>query len=98
MQSRSDIIRLIEANREKIRTFGVRKLGIFGSVARDEQTEDSDVDVLVELERETFRGYMGLLVFLEELCGRKVDLAIKDSIKPRIRDRVLADTIYVEGF
>lgn len=98
MQSRSDIIRLIEANREKIRTFGVRKLGIFGSVARDEQTEDSDVDVLVELERETFRGYMGLLVFLEELFGRKVDLAIKDSIKPRIRDRVLADTIYVEGF
>jgi len=98
MQSRSDIIRLIEANREKIRTFGVRKLGIFGSVARDEQTESSDVDVLVELERETFRGYMGLLVFLEELFGRKVDLAIKDSIKPRIRDRVLADTIYVEGF
>ena len=98
MQSRSDIIRLIEANREKIRTFGVTKLGIFGSVARDEQTEDSDVDVLVELERETFRGYMGLLVFLEELFGRKVDLAIKDSIKPRIRDRVLADTIYVEGF
>ena len=98
MQSRSDIIRLIAANREKIRTFGVRKLGIFGSVARDEQTEDSYVDVLVELERETFRGYMGLLVFLEELFGRKVDLAIKDSIKPRIRDRVLADTIYVEGF
>ena len=41
---------------------------------------------------------MGLLLFLEDLFGRKVDLAIKDSIKPRIRDRVLAETIYVEGF
>ena len=98
MESRSDILRLIEVNREKIRGFGVKKLGIFGSVARDEQNENSDVDVLVELEKETFRGYMGLLLFLEDLFGRKVDLAIKDSIKPRIRDRVLAETIYVEGF
>lgn len=73
------------------------RLGIFGSAARDEQTENSDVDVVVELEKETFRGYMGLLLFLEELFGRKVDLAIKDSIKPRIKDRILAETIYVEG-
>lgn len=98
MESRSDILRLIEVNKEKIRGFGVKRLGIFGSVARDEQTDTSDVDILVELESETFRGYMGLLLFLEDLFGRKVDLAIKDSIKPRIRDRVLAETIYVEGF
>lgn len=98
MDSRSDIIQLLESNREKIRGYGVRKLGIFGSVARDEQTETSDVDVLVELEKETFRGYMGLLLFLEELFGRKVDLAITDSLKPRIKDRILAETIYVEGF
>jgi predicted nucleotidyltransferase len=98
MESRSDILRLLEVNRDKIRSFGVKRLGIFGSVARDEQTENSDVDVLVELEKETFRGYMGLLLFLEELFGRKVDLAIRDSIKPRIKDRVLAETIYVEGF
>lgn len=76
----------------------MKTLGIFGSVARDEQTENSDIDVLVELETETFRGFMGLQLFLEELFGRKVDLAIKESIKPRIRDKVLAETIYVEGF
>ena len=98
METRSDILQLIEANKEAIRGFGVTKLGIFGSVARDEQGAHSDVDVLVELEKETFRGYMGLLLFLEDLFGRKVDLAIKDSIKPRIKDRILAETIYVEGF
>lgn len=97
MESRSEIFRLLESNRDKIKSFGVKRLGVFGSVARDEQTENSDVDVLVELEKETFRGYMGLLLFLEDLFGRKVDLAIKDSIKPRIKDRVLSETIYVKG-
>lgn len=97
MESRSEIFRLLESNLDKIKSFGVKRLGIFGSVARDEQTENSDVDVLVELEKETFRGYMGLLLFLEDLFGRKVDLAIKDSIKPRIKDRVLSETIYVKG-
>lgn len=97
MESRSEILQLLEENRSKIKSFGVRRLGIFGSVARNEQTETSDIDVLVELEKETFRGYMGLLLFLEDLFGRKVDLAIKDSIKPRIKDRVLSETVYVKG-
>ncbi|MGD9562717.1 MAG: nucleotidyltransferase family protein [Pyrinomonadaceae bacterium] len=97
MESRSDIFRLLESNADRIKSFGVKKLGVFGSVARNEQTDKSDVDVLVELEKETFRSYMGLLLFLEDLFGRKVDLAIKDSIKPRIRNRVLSETIYVKG-
>lgn len=88
---------MLEDNLEKIKSFGVKELGVFGSVARDEQTEKSDVDVLVELEKETFDSYMGLLFFLEDLFGQKVDLAIKDSIKPRNKDRILAETIYVKG-
>lgn len=97
MDSRSEIFQLLEDNREKIKSFGVKRLGIFGSVARDEQTDKSDVDVLVELEKETFRAYMGLLLFLEDLFGRKVDLAIKDSLKPLIKDRILSETVYVKG-
>ncbi|MCA1608071.1 MAG: nucleotidyltransferase family protein [Acidobacteria bacterium] len=97
MESKQQILQLLEKNRERIKSFGVTKLGIFGSAARDEQNAGSDVDVLVELEEETFDSYMGLLFFLEELFGRKVDLAIKDSIKPRIKDRILSETIYVEG-
>lgn len=97
MKTRSEILRLLEANREKIKNFGVKEIGVFGSVARDEQTEKSDVDVLVELQRETFDAYMGLLFFLEDLFERKVDLVMKDSIKPLIQDRILSETIYVEG-
>ena len=98
METRSDLLDLLENQRESIRQFGVRELGVFGSFARNEQKPDSDVDVLVDLKRETFRDYMGLLSFLEKLFGRKVDLVMKDSIKPIIRDRILRETIYVPGF
>lgn len=90
-------MQILEDNLERIKGFGVRQLGIFGSVARGESTEKSDVDVLVDLEKETFDNYMGLLFYLEELFGKKVDLAIKSSLKPRIKDRILAEAVYVKG-
>lgn len=97
MKTQSDIISLLEKNSDAIKDFGVKELGVFGSFARNEQKLDSDVDVLVNLQRETFRDYMGLLSFLEKLFGRKVDLVMKDTIKPIIRDRILRETIYVQG-
>ena len=100
MTTRDDIINLLVDRRDTIRGFGVREIGVFGSFARGDNGKNSDVDVLVELapERETFRDYMGLLCFLEELFGRKVDLVMKDAIKPLIRNRILRETVYVPGF
>lgn len=97
MKSPSDVILLLENNRDAIREFGVREMGVFGSFARGEQTEKSDVDVLVDLKTETFAAYMGLLSYLEDLFGRKVDLVMKDAIKPIIRERILRETVYVQG-
>ena len=97
MKTRQEILNLLEKNRETIKSFGVTEIGVFGSVARGEQTENSDVDILVELEKETFDAYMRLMFFLEDLFGRKVDLVMKDTIKPLIKDRILSETIYVEG-
>ncbi|HTY22601.1 MAG TPA: nucleotidyltransferase domain-containing protein, partial [Desulfomonilaceae bacterium] len=58
--SREEILMKLQENRETIRRFGVRRLGIFGSYARDEQTEASDMDFLVEFEKKTFNNYMDL--------------------------------------
>jgi predicted nucleotidyltransferase len=91
------ILKIIEANREKIRSFGVRRLGLFGSVARGEATETSDLDFLVELENKTFDAYMDLKEFLEQLFGCKVDLVMKDALKPRLREPILKETIYAIG-
>ena len=90
-------MQILEDNLERIKAFGVKQLGIFGSVARDEDTENSDIDVLVDLEKETFDNYMGLLFYLEGLFGKKVDLAIENSLKPRIKDRILSETVYLNG-
>jgi len=91
------ILKIIEANREKIKGFGVRRLGLFGSAVRGEATEASDLDFLVELEKKTFDNYMDLKEFLEELFGCKVDLVMKDAIKPRLREPILRETIYAQG-
>jgi len=87
---------LLESNRSRIGDFGVKEIGVFGSIARGDETPESDVDILVELETETFDAYMNVLFFLEDLFERKVDLVMKDTIKPIIRNRILSETIYVE--
>jgi uncharacterized protein len=64
--SRDEILKKLEENRETIRGFGIRRLGIFGSYARDEQTEASDMDFLVEFDEATFDNYFDLKFFLED--------------------------------
>ncbi len=94
----NDILASISENQHKIKTYGVTRLGIFGSVVRGEHDENSDLDFLVEFEKETFKSYMGLKFFLEGLFGRKVDLVITGTIKPRLRDPILSEVVYAEGF
>lgn len=93
--SRQGVLQALADDRESIRGFGVRRLALFGSAARDEAGAASDVDVLVVFERKTFRGYVGLLRHLEGLLGRKVDLVIEEALKPAIRDRILAEKVDV---
>ena len=71
-------------------------LAVFGSAARDELREDSDIDVLVAFEgAPTFDGYFDLKAFLERLLGRPVDLVTESGLKPRARRHVEQDLIRV---
>ncbi len=98
MMTRDEILKTLEENRDTIRGFGVRELGLLGSYARGDQTEGSDMDFLVQFERSTFDNYFGLKSFLEQLFDCKVDLAFKDTIKLRIRTAVLEEAVYIERF
>jgi uncharacterized protein len=89
-----DIIKS-QANDIKIR-FSVKRIGIFGSVARGEQKESSDIDILVEFEKPTFRNFMNLSFYMEDLLGRKVDLVTVKGLHPRIRPYVEKDVIWSE--
>ena|SRR3989338_10973918 len=85
------IIKSIEQNKDKIRSFGVEKLTLFGSYARDEATSKSDIDFLVEFRKERggFDDYVKLLHFLEDLFKLKIDLGEKKLLKENIKESVL---------
>jgi uncharacterized protein len=87
---------LKQKNAEMAERFGVKTLTLFGSVARDEATPGSDVDMLVEFNRPT--GYFGLFAlqdYLEKLLGCPVDLGTADSLKPYIRERIQGELLRV---
>ena len=96
--TRSHALHMLAVNRGELKRLGVEKIALYGSVARNEATPQSDVDVLVELADAflTLEGYMDLCFYLEELFGRHVDVTTFRSIKPHMRDRVLADAVYAE--
>ncbi|MBD2254698.1 nucleotidyltransferase family protein [Nostoc parmelioides] len=76
--------------------YQITEIGIFGSYARGEQTEASDIDILVDYETApTFIMLVELRDYLSQLFGLKVDIVTKNGLKPRIRDRVLAEAIYI---
>ena len=76
--------------------YGVKSLAIFGSMARGDDHEGSDVDILVTFEGPaTFDNFMGLKLDLEDLLGRKVDLGTPNTLRPEMRARVEKDLLHV---
>ena len=97
MKTKNELIEILSANELSIRSYGVKRLGIFGSVVREEHHSESDVDLLVEFQKEnkTFDNFIHLVFFLEELLGRKVELVTTDSLSPYIGPRILEEVEYV---
>jgi predicted nucleotidyltransferase len=93
---RDEIIRLLSERRADLERFSVKSLAFFGSVARDEAREDSDVDMLVEfVEPPSFTLFMDFKFFLEDLLGYQVHLVTHKALKPRLRTRVEKEAIHV---
>jgi hypothetical protein len=95
---RERILEIIAGHREKLaRDFGVKSLVLFGSVVRDEATQTSDVDLLVEFDGRPV-GLFHLSRtqhYLEMILGTpRVDMVLRDGIKPALRERILREAIY----
>ena len=97
LQSKDDVFKVLQHNREQLRRYGVHTIGLFGSFVRGKQTSDSDLDFLVEFEpkMKSFDNFMALSFFLEELFARQVDLITSEALSPYIGPRILAETEYV---
>lgn len=97
---RDEVLAKLDASFPYIRErFGIESIGIFGSVARGEDTLESDVDVIYAFrpEYDTYDTFFDLSEFLEELFGRSVDLVSPDYLKPRIRSSVMQEVIFCEA-
>jgi len=94
----TELEKLLKEKRQEIVALaakrGATNIRVFGSVARGETDEQSDIDFLVDLEEgRTLLDLGGLLMDLQELLGRKVDVATPDMLRQRIRQRVLAEAV-----
>ncbi len=89
-------IQIIQENLDEIKKFHVKSLAIFGSVARDEATEKSDIDILVDLDPDAEVGlfeFFDLKRFLEKILGCEVDLGTFDSLRSEFRETVFREMI-----
>ncbi len=93
--TREEVLTAIAANRSELQDMGVKSLSLFGSVARAENAQGSDVDLLVELNRELgLFGFIRIQQRLEEvLGGAKVDLVLKDALRCDFRPNVLKELV-----
>ncbi|MDD5472614.1 MAG: nucleotidyltransferase family protein [Candidatus Methanoperedens sp.] len=93
------ILTKIEENTATIKRYGVKRIGLFGSYIRKEQKPTSDIDILVEFEKGkvTFDNYMDLKFFLEDMFKCKVDLVMKEVIKPDLKPYIIGSVKYAAG-
>jgi uncharacterized protein len=95
--AKTDILNFLRDNGQTINSFGVRKIGLFGSFVKDEQEKNSDIDILVEFKSEnlTYENYINLAYYLEDNLDRKIDLVTYDSLSPYIGPHILGEVEYV---
>jgi predicted nucleotidyltransferase len=95
--SKDIIINTLTNHHLQLKNFGVEQIGLFGSHAFNKANKHSDIDLLVELrkEKKTFRNYMSLVYYLEELFKCKVEVITKQSLSPFIGPHILKTVEYV---
>jgi predicted nucleotidyltransferase len=92
-----EILTVIRTHADDLRRRGVLRMAVFGSVARGEARPDSDVDLMIDLDRTNVPdlfSYIGIEMDLAEWIGRQVHLAVRDGLRPYVRPEVERDAIY----
>lgn len=97
VNQRENILQQLELNKKQFMLFGVSKLGVFGSAARGDFTETSDIDFMVEFEqgKKNYKNLINTYFLLNELFQRDIDLLTENSLKPYMKEKILKDTVYV---
>ena len=79
-----------------LQRYGVKRAGLFGSCVRGEMSEDSDIDILVEIDKNiSLLDFVGIKLEIEETLGRRIDLVEYHTIKPLLKDRILKEEVAI---
>ena len=96
MSRKETVLEMLGAHADALHRMGVAAIGVFGSVVRGEDTASSDVDILVEFEKQgnTFRNFNALCDFLDRYLGNNYDLVTRNSLSPYMGPRILGEVEY----
>ena len=98
MTAREFILTTIRIHKPELSELGIRKIGLFGSYVRDEQSDKSDIDILVEFDpnKENFDNYMAVYDLIEQLFkNKRIEIVTKNGLSPYIGPNILNEVIYV---
>lgn len=97
IQNKESIIELLKSNQTAFEQFGIVKIGLFGSFARNEQSYHSDIDLIVEFEKgkKSYSNFFSLSEYLEKLFNNKVDLLTDKGISPHLKSSIDKEIVYV---
>lgn len=93
----ADITSKLTIHKNQLHSMGVASLMVFGSVAKGQSHQDSDIDVIVDFDERAIGllEFLNLKMFLENILGKKVDLVTRQGLKPQLKDQILKDSIRV---
>jgi len=97
MTSREYILSKMKRQKKELQNLGIVRIGLFGSYVREEQSENSDIDILIEFEpeKENFDNYMSVYDILENLFrNEKIEIVTKNGLSPYIGPQILKEVIY----
>lgn len=98
MTTKENILQILKSNKQKLSKFGIRNVGLFGSYLRDEQSSESDIDLLVDFEpeKENFDNFMAVYDLFEQIFkNQKVEVVTKNGLSPYIGPKILNEVQYV---
>ncbi|MBL1213841.1 MAG: nucleotidyltransferase family protein [Ignavibacteriae bacterium] len=93
----TEILDILKKHRDLLVKYGVRRIGLFGSFARNESSDQSDIDLIVDFKEKTFDNFMDLSFALENIFNRKVDLLTDKAISPYILPYVKNEISWYEA-
>ena len=96
MRNRNDILNKLKELKPFLnREYSVKEIGLFGSFASDSAKDDSDIDLLIELEKPIGWKFFSLEIYLEQIFGRKIDLVTKNALREKLKEDILNKVNYV---